>query len=99
MSWLTRHCGREVVERIWKPLLNSRFDSDYDELPATYLWARTNRMRSARKGRAAAARRWAASRAATSVCRRRGRARARRWVWTSASARASRRWCTTPSAG
>jgi protoporphyrinogen oxidase len=38
------------VERIWKPLLNSRFDSSYDELPATYLWARTNRMRSARKG-------------------------------------------------
>ncbi len=50
VSWLTRHCGREVVEKIWKPLLNSRFDSDYDELPATYLWARTNRMRSARKG-------------------------------------------------
>jgi protoporphyrinogen oxidase len=50
VSWLTRHCGREVVEKIWKPLLNSRFDSSYDELPATYLWARTNRMRSARKG-------------------------------------------------
>ena len=50
VSWLTRHCGREVVEKIWKPLLDSRFDSDYDELPATYLWARTNRMRSARKG-------------------------------------------------
>ena len=42
--------GRQVVERIWQPLLNSRFDSSYDELPATYLWARTNRMRSARKG-------------------------------------------------
>jgi protoporphyrinogen oxidase len=50
IDWLTRHCGRQVVERIWKPLLNSRFDSSYDELPATYLWARTNRMRSARKG-------------------------------------------------
>ena len=50
VSWLTRHCGREVVEKIWKPLLDSRFDSDHDELPATYLWARTNRMRSARKG-------------------------------------------------
>jgi protoporphyrinogen oxidase len=50
VTWLTRHCGREVVEKIWKPLLNSRFDSRYDELPATYLWARTNRMRSARKG-------------------------------------------------
>jgi protoporphyrinogen oxidase len=46
--WLRRHCGREVLERIWIPLLNSRFDSRHDELPATYLWARTNRMRSAR---------------------------------------------------
>lgn len=46
--WLRRHCGREVLERIWVPLLNSRFDSRHDELPATYLWARTNRMRSAR---------------------------------------------------
>jgi protoporphyrinogen oxidase len=47
--WLTRHCGRRVVERIWKPLLDSRFNSHHDELPATYLWARTNRMRSARE--------------------------------------------------
>jgi len=49
-SWLRRHCGREVLERIWKPLLNSRFDGRHEELPATYLWARTNRMRSARDG-------------------------------------------------
>jgi protoporphyrinogen oxidase len=51
--WLTRHCGRRVVERIWRPLLNSRFNSHHAELPATYLWARTNRMRSAREGRSA----------------------------------------------
>jgi protoporphyrinogen oxidase len=49
-KWLRRHCGRKVVDRIWKPLLDSRFDGSYDELPATYLWARTNRMRSARTG-------------------------------------------------
>ncbi|HEY1358489.1 MAG TPA: FAD-dependent oxidoreductase [Thermoleophilaceae bacterium] len=48
--WLRRHCGREVVERIWKPLLDSRFDSDPAGLPATYLWARTRRMSGARKG-------------------------------------------------
>ncbi len=51
--WLTRHCGRRVVERIWRPLLDSRFNSHHAELPATYLWARTNRMRSAREGRSA----------------------------------------------
>jgi protoporphyrinogen oxidase len=48
--WLRRHCGRRLYERIWKPLLDSRFDAEHDELPATYLWARTNRMRSARTG-------------------------------------------------
>jgi protoporphyrinogen oxidase len=47
-AWLTRHCGRRVVQRIWRPLLDSRFNSRHGELPATYLWARTNRMRSAR---------------------------------------------------
>jgi len=48
--WLTRHCGMTTVERIWRPLLDSRFDARHAELPATYLWARTNRMRSARSG-------------------------------------------------
>jgi protoporphyrinogen oxidase len=51
--WLTRHCGPRVVQRIWRPLLDSRFDSRHGELPATYLWARTNRMRSARERRSA----------------------------------------------
>ncbi len=46
--WLRRHCGAKVYERIWRPLLDSRFDSEHGELPATYMWARTNRMRSAR---------------------------------------------------
>ena len=50
LPWLRRHCGKAVVERIWKPLLDSRFDSRHGELPATYMWARTNRMRSARTG-------------------------------------------------
>jgi protoporphyrinogen oxidase len=47
-KWLRRHCGRQVYDRVWRPLLDSRFDSEHDELPATYMWARTNRMRSAR---------------------------------------------------
>lgn len=48
--WLERHCGKAVVERIWRPLLDSRFEGRPDGLPATYLWARTRRMSSARKG-------------------------------------------------
>lgn len=50
-DWLRRICGREVVERIWKPLLASRFDGDPSGLPATYLWARTRRMSGARESK------------------------------------------------
>lgn len=49
--WLRRHCGRQVVERIWEPLLASRFDGDPAGLPATYLWARTRRMSGARESK------------------------------------------------
>ena len=66
-TWLRRDCGKQVWERIWKPLLDSRFDGDPSGLPATYLWARTRRMSGARAARAAAARRWATSSAATSA--------------------------------
>jgi protoporphyrinogen oxidase len=50
-TWLRRICGAEVVERIWKPLLASRFDGDASGLPATYLWARTRRMSGARESK------------------------------------------------
>ncbi len=50
--WLRRHCGRAVVDRIWRPLLDSRFEGKPEGLPATYLWARTRRMSSARQGAA-----------------------------------------------
>jgi protoporphyrinogen oxidase len=33
-----------VLERMWAPLLDSKFDGRYDDLPATYIWARTRRM-------------------------------------------------------
>lgn len=50
-TWLRRICGNQVWERIWKPLLDSRFDGDPSGLPATYLWARTRRMSGARQGK------------------------------------------------
>jgi protoporphyrinogen oxidase len=49
--WLRRQCGNAVTERIWRPLLDSRFEGRHSELPATYLWARTRRMSGARRGR------------------------------------------------
>src|SRR5215216_7496750 len=48
-TWLRRHCGRGLTERIWKPLLDSRFENRPEGLPATYLWARTRRMSGARE--------------------------------------------------
>ncbi len=42
--WLRRTAGDRLWERLWRPLLDSKFDGRYDDLPATYLWARTRRM-------------------------------------------------------
>jgi protoporphyrinogen oxidase len=50
-TWLRRHCGKRAVERIWRPLLDSRFDNDPAGLPATYIWARTRRYSGARRNR------------------------------------------------
>ena len=33
---------------LWAPLLDSKFDGRYDDLPATYIWARTRRMSTTR---------------------------------------------------
>ncbi len=43
-EWLRRLCGRRIVERLWRPLLDSKFDGRFDDLPATYMWGRTRRM-------------------------------------------------------
>jgi protoporphyrinogen oxidase len=43
-DWLRAKCGKRTVERLWRPLLDSKFDGQFDDLPATYLWARTRRM-------------------------------------------------------
>ena len=48
---LQRLCGRRIVERLWRPLLDSKFDGRFDDLPATYMWARTGGCRDARQGR------------------------------------------------
>jgi protoporphyrinogen oxidase len=48
VPWLERMCGRTVAERLWKPLLDSKFDGCYDDLPATYIWARSRRMSTTR---------------------------------------------------
>lgn len=49
-KWLTRVSGRAVYEKVWKPLLRSKFDSASTDVPATYIWSRLKRMMGARKG-------------------------------------------------
>ena len=43
-DWLRQQCGPRMLERLWRPLLDSKFDGKFEDLPATYLWARTRRM-------------------------------------------------------
>jgi protoporphyrinogen oxidase len=48
-DWLIRLCGRSLYEKMWLPLLRSKFDDQPGDLPATYMWARTRRMSSTRE--------------------------------------------------
>ncbi len=52
-QWLIRIAGRENFERLWRPLLQSKFDDDFGDLPASYMWARLRRMMSTRDKRGA----------------------------------------------
>ena len=54
LPWLEKLSSKTIVRKIWKPLLDSRFDGHHDELPATYMWARTRRMNNARTGKSKA---------------------------------------------
>ncbi len=51
--WLVRLGGRTAFENIWRPMLRAKFDgSVFDDVPATWIWARLVRMKSARSGAA-----------------------------------------------
>jgi protoporphyrinogen oxidase len=41
--WVRRTAGERLWERLFRPLLDSKFDGDFEDLPATYLWSRTRR--------------------------------------------------------
>ena len=49
VPWLEERCGRRTAERLWRPLLDSKFDGRFDDLPASYIWARTRRMSATRE--------------------------------------------------
>jgi protoporphyrinogen oxidase len=49
-EWLLRWSGRRTYENIWRPLLKAKFDGNFDDTPATYIWARLVRQKSTRSG-------------------------------------------------
>ena len=48
--WLMQVSGRQVYEKVWKPLLRAKFDTTYEDVPATYIWSRLKRMLGTRQG-------------------------------------------------
>ncbi|NDJ85669.1 MAG: NAD(P)/FAD-dependent oxidoreductase [Chloroflexi bacterium] len=49
-KWLLRVSGRGVYQKVWKPLLRAKFDSEATDVPATYIWSRLRRMLGTRQG-------------------------------------------------
>jgi protoporphyrinogen oxidase len=49
-DWLLRWSGSGTFENIWAPMLKAKFDGGFDSTPATYIWSRLVRMKSARRG-------------------------------------------------
>jgi protoporphyrinogen oxidase len=41
--WVRRTAGDRLWEKLFRPLLDSKFDGEHADLPATYLWSRTRR--------------------------------------------------------
>jgi protoporphyrinogen oxidase len=49
-DWLLRVSGPGVYNKVWKPLLRAKFDSEVVDVPATYIWSRLRRMMATRRG-------------------------------------------------
>jgi protoporphyrinogen oxidase len=49
-DWLIQYSGLQAFERLWQPLLEAKFDGEYETIPATYIWTWLNRMSGIRRG-------------------------------------------------
>jgi protoporphyrinogen oxidase len=49
-DWLIQTGGKSNFERIWAPLLEAKFDYDYNQVPATFIWSWLNRATGLRNG-------------------------------------------------
>ena len=47
-DWLVRLGGRGTFEKLWRPLLRAKFDGNFRDTPATYIWSRLRRTSSTR---------------------------------------------------
>lgn len=47
-DWLVGLGGRGAFEKLWKPLLRAKFDGNFRQTPATYIWSRLKRTTSTR---------------------------------------------------
>jgi protoporphyrinogen oxidase len=39
-EWLEKLSGKRTTQHIWAPLLRAKFDGDFSNVPATYIWSR-----------------------------------------------------------
>ncbi len=51
IAWLTRWSGRNTTEKLWSPLLQSKFGEKFSELSAAFIISNIQRMFGARKGK------------------------------------------------
>ena len=49
-KWLVGLSGQRTYKNIWLPMLKAKFDGNFDNTPATYIWSRLVRIKSTRKG-------------------------------------------------
>lgn len=49
-KWLVRLSGQRTYKNIWLPMLKAKFDGNFDDTPATYIWSRLVRIKSTRSG-------------------------------------------------
>ncbi len=49
-KWLVGLSGQRTYKNIWLPMLKAKFDGNFDQTPATYIWSRLVRMKSTRSG-------------------------------------------------
>ena len=48
-SWITRWCGPEVYDRLWRPLLEMKFFHHAEDISAAWIWTRIRRIGRSRK--------------------------------------------------